>query len=300
VTVVAAVDIGTSSTRLLLTDGERDLHREAVITRLGRGVDRARRLDDEAVDRTLEVLRRYGDAIRAAGATGVRCIATSASRDAENRDAFFDAAEEALGARPELVTGPEEGRLTFAGATVDLDPADAPFLVVDIGGGSTEFALADGVLSVDVGAVRLTEQWLTSDPPTPEELSQAIHVVLAHLEDVVRELPATKEARTVVTVAGTATTVAAVEIGLQEWDRDAVHGFRLTREAAEDVFRTLATESLDDRVHNPGLEPARADVIVGGCCVLVAVMRFFDVDAVVVSDADLLDGIATELLDADR
>ena len=296
-TVVAALDIGTNSTRLLLTDGERDLRREAVITRLGRGVDQNRRIDDDAAAATVDVLRRYGDAIREAGAEHVRCIATSASRDAENREAFFDAAEEALGVRPELVSGAEEGRLTFAGATRDLDPDDGPFLVVDIGGGSTEFALADDVLSVDVGAVRLTEQWLRSDPPTAEELSQSIHVVLAHLEDVVRELPATKEAKTLVFVAGTATTVAAVEIGLHEWDRDAVHGFRLTRAAAEDVFRTLATESLEERKHNPGLEPARADVIVGGCCVLVAVMRFFEVESAVVSDADLLDGIAAELLD---
>lgn len=295
-TVVAVVDIGTNSTRLLLTDGERDLRREAVITRLGRGVDEARRIDDDAAAATIDVLRRYGAAIREAGARHVRCIATSASRDAENREAFFDAAEEALGARPELVTGEEEGRLTFDGATAGLDPDDGPFLVVDVGGGSTEFAVAHGVLSVDVGAVRLTEQWLRSDPPTAEQLSQAIHVVLAHLEDVVRELPATTEAKTIVAVAGTATTVAAVDIGLREWDRDAVHGYRLSRSAAEDVFRTLATESLEDRKHNPGLEPARADVIVGGCCVLVSVMRFFGVDGIVVSDADLLDGIARQLL----
>jgi exopolyphosphatase / guanosine-5'-triphosphate,3'-diphosphate pyrophosphatase len=298
VTVVAAVDIGTNTTRLLLTDGERDLRREAVITRLGRGVDRNRRLDPAAVARTVEVLSGYGEAIRDAGAGRVRCIATSASRDADDREAFFDAAEAALGTRPELVTGVEEGRLTFEGATAGLDPADEPFLAVDIGGGSTEFAVADGVLSVDVGAVRLTEQWLRSDPPTAEELSQAIHVVLAHLEDVARELPATREARTITMVAGTATTVAAVEIGLHEWDRDAVHGFRLSRGAAEDVFRTLATEPLAERLHNPGLHPDRADVIVGGCCVLVATMRFFDAEEVVISDADLLDGIARRLLAA--
>ena len=295
-TVVAAVDVGTNSTRLLLTDGTDDLRREAVITRLGKGVDATRRFDDGAVEATLEVLRSFRATADEAGAERMRCIATSASRDVTNRDAFFDAAEAALGVRPELVSGEEEGRLSFAGATSWLDPGDGPFLVVDIGGGSTEFALADGVVSVDTGAVRLTEQWLKSDPPTAEELSQAISVAVAHLEDVARMAPATREAKTVVLVAGTALTVAAVEIGLPRWDRAAVHGFRLTRAAAEDVFRTLATEALADRLHNPGLDPARADVIVGGCCVLVSVLRFFDVDAAVVSDADLLDGIAADLL----
>jgi exopolyphosphatase/guanosine-5'-triphosphate,3'-diphosphate pyrophosphatase len=161
--------------------------------------------------------------------------------------------------------------------------------VFDIGGGSTEFALADGVLSVDTGAVRLTEQWLHGDPPTAEELSMAVSVVRAHLEDVTRELPAARQARTVLGLAGTVTSVAAVELGY--YDRDAVHHFELTRAAAEDVFRTLATESLADRRGNPGLQPERADVIVGGCCILVGVMRHLDLDAVLVSEADLLDGL---------
>jgi len=297
VSVVAAVDIGTNSTRLLLTDGSQDLRREAVITRLGRGVDATGRFDDGAVAATLDALRGFRASIDEAGATRVRCIATSAARDVADRDAFLDAAEQVLGVRPELVSGEEEGRLAFAGATRDLDPAGAPFLVVDIGGGSTELALEHRVVSLDVGAVRLTEQWLHGDPPTAQELSQAISVTNVHLEDLVRLAPEVKEARTVVLVAGTALTVAAVEIGLQEWDRGAVHGFRLTRAAAEDVFRTLATESLEDRKHNPGLDPARADVIVGGCCVLVAVLRFLDLDGAVVSDSDLLDGIAASLLD---
>jgi exopolyphosphatase/guanosine-5'-triphosphate,3'-diphosphate pyrophosphatase len=282
--IPAAVDIGTNSTRLLVGD-----ERRATITRLGRGVDRSGRLDDDAVARTLEVLGEYAGVLRAQGAQRVRAVATSAARDAMNRDDFLDAAESILGVRPELLTGAEEGRLAYLGATAGLDPAGGPFLVLDIGGGSTEFALAEQVFSVDTGAVRLTEQWLHTDPPTAEELSMAVSVVRAHLEDVTRELPAAKEASTVVGVAGTITTVAAVELGF--YDRDAVHGLRLTRGAAEDVFRTLATEPLADRRHNPGLQPERADIIVGGCCVLVAVMRHLDLEEIVVSEADLLDGI---------
>jgi exopolyphosphatase/guanosine-5'-triphosphate,3'-diphosphate pyrophosphatase len=286
--VIAAVDIGTNSTRLLVGD-----ERRTVITRLGRGVDATRNLDDAAVARTLDVLRDYAALAHEAGASSIRAVATSAVRDAGNRDAFLDAAAEVLGAPPEVLSGEEEGRLAFAGATSALDPADGPFLVFDIGGGSTEFIVgaseAEGVLSIDVGSVRLTEQWLHSDPPTAEELSMAVSVVRAHLDDVTRELPATKSAACLVGLAGTVTTVAAVELGGYDYDR--VHHFRLTRSAAEDVFRTLATEPLADRKANPGLQPERADVIVGGCCILVAIMRHFDVESIVVSESDILDGI---------
>jgi exopolyphosphatase/guanosine-5'-triphosphate,3'-diphosphate pyrophosphatase len=279
---IAVVDIGTNSTRMLFGDDRR-----TVVTRLGQGVDETGRLDDDAVARTLAVLGEYGEAIR--GAEHVRAVATSGVRDATNRDAFLDAAAVALGVRPEVLTGAEEGRLAYLGATADLDPAAGPFLVVDIGGGSTEFVVAEGVVSVDTGAVRLTEQWLHHDPPTAEELSMAVSVVRAHLDDVTRELPAARGARQVIGVAGTVTTVAAVELGY--YDRSAVHGFRLTRAAAEDVFRTLATEPLATRRHNPGLQPERADVIVGGCCILVAVLRHLDADELVVSESDILDGI---------
>jgi exopolyphosphatase/guanosine-5'-triphosphate,3'-diphosphate pyrophosphatase len=289
---VAAVDIGTNSTRLLVGDDRR-----TTITRLGRGVDRTGRLDEAAMARTLDVLRDYGEAIRAAGATKVRAVATSAVRDAANGEAFLDAAGEALGVRPELLSGEEEGRLSFLGATAALDPADGPFLVFDIGGGSTEFVVGttapEGVLSVDVGAVRLTEQWLHADPPTPEELSMAVSVARAHVEEVARQLPAAKAARTLVGLAGTVTTVAAVELG--GWSREAVHHLRLTRAAAEDVFRTLALEPLEDRKANPGLQPERADIIVGGCCILVTILRHFDADAVLVSESDILDGIAASI-----
>jgi len=302
---VASIDCGTNSTRLLVARAGRDgaleqLDRRMVITRLGAGVDARRALDPAAVGRTVDVLRDYRRAMDEAGVERVRASGTSAVRDASNGDAFLEAAAQVVGAPVELLSGDEEGRLAFAGATADLDPADGPFLVVDIGGGSTEFIVGttapEGLLSVDVGCVRITERYLHSDPPQPEELSAAISVTLAHLEDVARELPATRAARCLVGLAGTVTTVAAVELGLPAYDRDRTHHFRLTRAAAEDVFRTLATEARADRIHNPGLEEARADVIVGGCCVLVAVMRFFEADELLVSEADLLDGLARSLL----
>ena len=302
---VAALDCGTNSTRLLVASGGpggalEELDRRMVITRLGAGVDARGALDPAAVERTLDVLRGYRRVMDEHGVERVRASGTSAVRDAADGDAFLAAAAEVLGAPVELLSGDEEGRIAFAGATADLDAAEGPFLVVDIGGGSTEFIVGttepDGLVSVDVGCVRLTERFLHSDPPRPEELSAAISVTEAHLEDVVRILPATREARCLVGVAGTVTTVAAVELGLHEYDRSRTHHFRLTRAAAEDVFRTLATEARADRVHNPGLEEARADVIVGGCCVLVAVLRFFGADELLVSEADLLDGLARSLI----
>jgi exopolyphosphatase/guanosine-5'-triphosphate,3'-diphosphate pyrophosphatase len=297
---VAAIDCGTNSTRLIVTDGEgRILSRLMRITRLGQGVDSARALAPEAIERTVAVLREYRSVMDSLSVERVRMTATSAARDALNRAEFFDAAELVLGVRPELLSGDEEGRLSFAGATTELDPDDGPFLVVDIGGGSTEFAVgtkeAEGVVSIDVGCVRVTEKFLSSDPPAAEELSQAISVVHSYLEDVEREVPAVKEARTLVGLAGTVTTVAAVEIGLAEYDRDRIHHFVLTRAAAEDVFRTLATERRADRVHNPGLEEARTDVIVGGTVVLVTIMRHFGFEQCLVSEADILDGLAATL-----
>ncbi|MDZ7732062.1 MAG: hypothetical protein U5R31_02230 [Acidimicrobiia bacterium] len=153
----------------------------------------------------------------------------------------------------------------------------------------------NGQLSIDVGCVRISEKYLHGDPPRPEELTAALQVVESHLDDVARHLPRAGEARTLVGLAGTVTTVAAVEIGLAAYDRDRIHHFVLTRAAAEDVFRTLATEPLEDRVHNPGLEPERADVIVGGCIVLVGIMRHFGFDSCLVSESDILDGLAASL-----
>jgi len=298
VTNVAAIDCGTNSTRLLVAGPTGTvLDRRMHITRLGQGVDATGRLSPEAIARSVAVLDRYGAAMREAGVTKVRMTATSAARDAENRDEFFDAAEAAVGARPELLTGDEEARLSFLGATSELDPSQGPFLVVDIGGGSTEFSVGpDGGVSVDVGCVRLTEKFLHGDPPTAVELSQAFSVVRDYLDDVARELPAAADANTLVGLAGTVTTVAAIEQGLREYDRHRIHHFVLTREAVEDVFRTLATEKRADRIHNPGLEPGRADVIVGGTVILAAILRYFEQPSCLVSEADILDGLVLSLL----
>jgi exopolyphosphatase/guanosine-5'-triphosphate,3'-diphosphate pyrophosphatase len=297
--VLAAIDCGTNSTRLLIRDGATTLERRMTITRLGSGVDATGRLDPAAIERTVASLRDYQELIAAHGVSALRITATSAARDATNADAFLDVAEAVLGVRPELLTGAEEGRLAFAGATAELDPADGPFLVVDIGGGSTECivgtAQVDALRSFDLGCVRLTEKHLASDPPAAEELSNAIAEAADWFDDLIREVPAAQSARLVVGLAGTITTVAAVEIGLVEWDRAAIHHFRLTRAAAEDVFRTLATEPFADRVHNPGLERERADVIVGGCCILVALMRTLGIDELLVSEADILDGLIASL-----
>lgn len=300
----AAIDCGTNSTRLLIADaGGRTLDRRMTITRLGQGVDATGRLAPEAIERTVAVLREYRLALDGVEPERIRMTATSAARDAANRDDFFDAAEAAVGVRPELLPGDAEGQLSFRGATHELDPAEGPFLVVDIGGGSTEFAVGTtepvGVLSLDIGCVRLTEKFFHHDPPTAVELSQALSVVHDYLDDVARDIPSATEARTLVGLAGTVTTVAAVELGLAEYDRDRIHHFTLTREAVEDVFRTFATEAKADRMHNPGLEAGRADVIVGGTAILVAILRYFDQPSCLVSEADILDGLVLSLRDRD-
>jgi exopolyphosphatase/guanosine-5'-triphosphate,3'-diphosphate pyrophosphatase len=306
-TRVAAVDIGTNSTRLLVADVDghgadaqlQPIEREMRITRLGAGVDAERTLRPEAIERTVSVLREYGETIERLGATRVRAAATSASRDARNRDAFFEPATEALhGVRPELLSGDEEAALSFLGATAGLQEP-TPYLVVDVGGGSTEFVVGtdkpEGMISIDIGCVRLTEQFLHGDPPEPEELSNAVSAVRDHLADVAREVPGVAGAATLVGLAGTVTTLAAVELGLTHYDPEAVHHFRLTRQAAEDVFRTLATEPIDQRRHNPGLDPGRVDVIVGGAVVVVSILRHFGFPEMLVSEADILDGLARSL-----
>ena len=310
---LASVDIGTNSVRLLVADVDGaggdarvvTLDRRMRITRLGQGVDRDRRLHPDAIARTLAVLDEYGAVARDLGVQAVRATATSAARDSANRDDLFDPAERALGTRPELLSGAEEARLSFLGATAGLASVHGepgPYLVVDIGGGSTEFVFGtdapEGLISIDIGCVRITEQFLHSDPPAPEELSAAVSVVRDHLTDVEREIPNLRDAKTLVGLAGTVTTVAAVEQGLPEYDRERIHHFRLTRAAVEDVFRTLALESAAERRHNPGLEPERVDVIVGGTIVLAAVMRAFAFDEMLVSEDDILDGLVRDLAGA--
>jgi exopolyphosphatase/guanosine-5'-triphosphate,3'-diphosphate pyrophosphatase len=303
---VAAIDCGTNSIRLLVATADpatgqlQTLERLMRITRLGQGVSATGALDPEAIERTLTVLVEYRGVMDRLGVGRARATATSAARDAANHDAFFDAAEKVLGVRPEVISGAEEAALSFTGATSELDPAGGPFLVVDIGGGSTEFAFGttelEAAISIDVGCVRMTEQFLTSDPPGPDELSACLSVLAAHMDDVRRAIPDIDRTRTVVGLAGTITTAAAVEMGLPGYDRDRIHHFELTKAAAEDVFRTLATETFAERVENPGLERERADVIVGGMCVLVQIMRSFGFGRCLVSEADILDGLALGLL----
>lgn len=309
---VAVVDCGTNTTRLLIDDGEGLGLRLQRITGLGRGAETSGRLSDDAISRVIDVLGEYREAIDANHVSAARAVATSAARDAANGADFLQRASEALGIGVELLSGEAEAAYGFAGATSGLDVGDvSDVLALDIGGGSTEFAYgtlgpearpADAV-SVDMGSVRWTERFLGSDPPEPAELSSAIAVARLHLDDIDREHPDIGRgapSAQLVGVAGTITTVAAVEIGLDPYDPAVIDGFVLTRRAAEDVFRTLATERLADRVHNPGLHVDRAQVIVGGCCILVAVMRHWEIDECMVRERDLLDGIAADLRSGQR
>ena len=297
--VFAAIDCGTNSTRLLVHDGTRTIERLMRITRLGEGVNETRTLTAGAIERTCAVLREYREVMDRHGVTRTVITATSAARDARNRDEFFGPAEQIIGVPVSLLSGEDEGRMSFLGATADLDPARGPFLVVDIGGGSTEFSYGttdcEFAVSVDMGCVRFTERYIEHDPPRPEELVACLSMAEAYIDEIRRAHPEILEARTFVGLAGTVATAATVEIGLAEYDRDQIHHFLLTRAAVEDVFRTLATEARDDRIHNPGLEEARADVIVGGLCVLVQLMRQLDLPNCLVSESDILDGLVMSM-----
>ena len=244
----AAIDCGTNSTRLMIGDGVETFEREMIITGLGRGVDETGELSAEGIERVRGALKNYRSIMDRYELAGVRMTATSAARDANNREVFFQVARQTVSVEPELISGVEEARLSFLGATADLDPNDGPFLVFDIGGGSTEFAIGSssmqGGISTDMGSVRFTEKYIESDPPAPQELLAALSVAETHLDDVVREVPTVLSARQLVGLAGTVSTAAAVEIGLAEYDRDQIHHFRLDRAAIEDVFRTLVTLSL--------------------------------------------------------
>lgn len=248
---------------------------------------------------TLDCLRSYRSVLDEHSVSALRVVASSACRDADNRDVFFDAVADVFGVRPDILSGADEGRLTYAGAISGLPVSAAGHLVLDIGGGSTEVMVgADGLLdvrSLDVGAVRLTERHVLSDPPQPEELINAIGDVQDLFTDSCRDLQGLATVDQLIGCSGTIVTVAAIEIGLPTFDRSALQGFELSRAAVEDVFRTLATETLAARRHNPGLPPERADIIVGGCCALVAIMRILDAPSITVSTRNILDGLCNEL-----
>ena len=304
---VAVVDLGTISTRLLVTDGTASTRIEEV-TRMGADVRLTSRIGSEGLAAVEEALDRFADEITARGVDAVRVVGTEAARRATNREEIGRLVGAKLGADLEIIDAAEEGAAAFAGALAGLGPGHddrGVVLVVDIGGGSTEFAIGtrDGlehVHSIPIGASTVTDAYLRDDPPAPSELSAALSVIELHLDDVRREVPGLADALSssgrIVGLGGTFTTMAAVEIGLIDDDPSRIHGFVLDRPAAEDVFRTLATESADDRRHNPGLGPERVDLIVGGSCLVVETMRQFDIDEITISVTDLLDGIAMEML----
>ena len=306
-TRVAAVDCGTNSIRLLVADVDerpgsplREVDRRMEIVRLGEGVDRTGRLSPAALQRTFAACDAYAEVIRAAGAERVRFVATSASRDVENRDDFVAGVRERLGVEPEVVTGDEEARLSFAGATRELLGGDtaAPFLVVDIGGGSTELVLGGhdvtAARSVDVGCVRMTERHLHDDPPTAAQSAAARADVETAVRDAARTVPLA-EARTLVGLAGSVTTVAAMALGLATYDRDRIHHSRISATDVHDVARTLLAMTRDQRAALPFMHPGRVDVIGAGALVLAVVLEHVPVDEVLVSEHDILDGIAASL-----
>jgi exopolyphosphatase/guanosine-5'-triphosphate,3'-diphosphate pyrophosphatase len=298
---VAAIDIGTNSTNLLIADAQgNDIMREVHVTGLGRGVVHNNMLNEDAIARTIARLQHYATLIKQHEVGAIRVTATEACRRATNAAVFLDQAEAVLGTRPLIIAGTEEGRLAYSGALSHLPAHEGITLVIDIGGGSTEIMIGEKSLqhtvSFPVGTVVLTESHLLHDPPRPEELTNAIGLVTDFMDDLIRDHPEVLNATRVVGVAGSIVTIAAVEIGLQEFDATALHGARMTRENVEEVFRTLATETLADRKFNPGLPADRADVIVGGCCVLVGVMRKLRIPEIMVSVNNLLDGLVRDEL----
>ena len=300
----AAIDCGTNSTRLLVArPGGPALERINRITRLGQGVDGTGRLAPEAIERTMTVLREYRAVMDRFSVGAVRMTATSAARDASNRDEFFDAAEAVVGTRPELLPGDEEGQLSFAGATVELPAGSGPWLVVDIGGGSTELVAGPGpggepvaVRSLDMGCVRLTERFLRGEPPSPASMAEARAFAGDLLEQAVGEQPAFREGRTMVGLAGTVAALAAVDQGLAEYDRSKVHHYLLDAGRVEELLRRLAAMTSAERRAVPGIEPDRADVIVGGTIVLAEVLSRFGFESCLTSEADILDGLVLSTL----
>ena len=297
--IFAAIDIGSNSTNLLIVDQSgQTLERIVRSTRLGANIATTGALSAESMQRTLECLSEYESLIKQHKVSRRRTVATAACRVANNTSQFFAEVKKISGTEPELISGEIEGALSFVGATSSLDEEMAT-LVIDIGGASTELMVGnetlDFAVSLPFGAVNLTEAELHRDPPRPEELTNAISLVSDAIDDVAHNYPLIGQIDRVVGVAGTIVTVAAVEVGQKTFDPSALHKLKLSREAVEDVFRTLATERLSYRVFNPGLPRDRADIIVGGCCVLVAVMRRLQISEIVVSQYNLLDGLISEL-----
>lgn len=308
---VAAVDLGTNSIRLLVASPREDggldeLVRDMVITRIGQGVDHTGRIDPSALERTVGVLGRYCRRARALHAGRIRICATSAVRDAANRGELERAVREHAGSELEVIGGEKEAELTFLGAIRGLEAtpgldAPPPFLVVDIGGGSTEFVVGterpEAAISTRMGSVRLTERFVRHDPPRAEELNEATTLIESILEDVEAAVPA-RTARTLVAVAGTATTLQAISRGLRHYDPEATHRTWLSLAEAERILGDLAALTNPERAAIPVMAPGRGDVIVAGALILVESLRRFGFERALVSETDILDGLAFEMLAA--
>ena len=311
-TRVAAIDCGTNSIRLLVADADPatgelvEFARRVEIVRLGQGVDRTGRLAPEALERTFAACRDYAAVIAEHGAEKVRFVATSASRDAENRDDFVRGVLDILGVEPEVISGDQEAAFSFDGATKELSGRDdlaKPYLVVDIGGGSTEFVVGDdrvrAARSVDIGCVRMTERHLlrdgvVGDPPSPEG-AEAIRADVAAALDLAEESVPITSAATLVGLAGTVTTVAAIALGLEEYDSEAIHHSRVSLEQVREITARLLASTHAERAAIGAMHPGRVDVIASGALILQAVMERTGAREVVVSEHDILDGIAWSL-----
>ncbi|WP_251093694.1 Ppx/GppA phosphatase family protein [Streptomyces sp. Caat 7-52] len=308
-TRVAAIDCGTNSIRLLIADADpatgelTELDRRMTIVRLGQGVDRTGRLAPEALERTFAACREYAAVIKEYGAERLRFVATSASRDAENRDDFVRGVLDILGVEPEVITGDQEAEFSFTGATRELagrTDLTRPYLVVDIGGGSTEFVVGDdhvrAARSVDVGCVRMTERHLVhegkvSDPPAEERIA-AIRADIEAALDLAEETVPLREAHTLVGLAGSVTTVSAIAQELPEYDSARVHHSRVSRDRVREITEWLLRSTHAERAAVPSMHPGRVDVIGAGALVLLAIMERTGAEEVVVSEHDILDGIA--------
>lgn len=301
--IVGVIDIGSNTTRVLVRDTQDpgiDLLRRVQVTGLGKNLDSTGMLSHDSMDVTRNIVREFVSQSKELGASesSISLYATAAARRAKNGADFIESLAHEFSVPATIISEDVEGASAFAGAMSGLE-LSGPSVVFDIGGASTEFAISEQssfkdcaqVKSIPIGSVVMTNRHIHSDPPKPEELTNVISEVREYLKEVQHDLPEISIPRTWVGVAATVTTIAAVELGLAKFDGDAIHQFVVTRSAAEDVFRTLATEKLDDRIHNPGLEPDRADVIVAGVAIVVAIMRHFDLPSIMVSCTDLLDGL---------
>lgn len=300
--VAAAVDCGTNSTRLLVAaagdDGLRALARDQVVTRLGKGVDERGRLDDAAIGRTVDVIAAFSDVWRRHGADAVRIAATSAVRDAGNRDRFTEAVAERVGAQPEILTGEQEAALAFAGAVKAVDPP-RPALVLDIGGGSTELIVGHDSpaawTSRQLGCVRLTERAMPGDPPADEAIGVAESLIDAEL-DAAEGIIAPHGPASLVAVAGTATTLASLHLGLAEYDRDRVHGHVLPVDALESLVERMRGLRAVEIAGLGPIQAGREDVLLAGALIFARTLRRFGLGEAIVSEGDLLDGLCAEAL----